>query len=305
MNILDRLKKSANLTDVILAIILLLIGLLMLYPLWWVLMTSISDPIWLSTHTVRILPGDIGFDAYKFIFMESKLWNSYLNSIIYALGSTAVTLLVCSLYAYPFTLPQFKGKKFFNLLIIIPMFFNGGMIPTYMQISNLGLLDTVWAMILPSAMSTYFVILIRTNMKSIPIELRESAIIDGANELQIYLRIILPLSKVIMMIIGLFAVVDSWNSFTGPLLYLSDDAKMPLSIYLRNLIISNSMDTSELTMGSGTGYYQMIASAGGGIGLRIAMKMGTIIVSVLPIMMIYPFIQKYFVKGIMLGSVKG
>lgn len=298
-------KSKLNFVDYLLAFFLLLIGVIMLYPLWWVLMTSMSDPVWLSTHTVKLLPGDFSVEAYKFILSEGKLWQSYGNSIIYALGSTAVTLLVCSLYAYPMTLAHFKGKKIFNTLLIIPMFFSGGMIPVYMQIANLGMLNTIWAMIIPGAISAYYVILFRTNMKAIPAELRESAIIDGASEFRVYWNIILPLSKVIFFIIALYCIVGSWNSFTSPLLYLSDQDKMPLSIYLRNLIVSNTVDTTELTMSGGSAYYQTIASQGGGIGMRIAIKMGTIVVSVLPIMMIYPFIQKYFVKGVMLGSVKG
>lgn len=292
-----------SLIDYIIAAFLLLIGIFLLYPLWWVLMTSLSDPVWLSSNTVNLFPGKFGIDAYKFILSESKLWISYYNSVIYALGSTSVTLIVCTLYAYPFTVSKFKGKTFFNILLIIPMFFAGGMIPMYMQIANLGLLDTIWSMILPTAVSAYYVILIRTSMKAIPAELRESAVIDGASEFQVYLRVVLPLSKVIILIIGLFAIVESWNSFTPPLLYLSDGAKMPLSIYLRNILVEHTMDVAELA--SGSGYYEMIASQGGGIGMRTAMKMGTIIVSILPIILIYPLIQKHFVKGVMLGSVKG
>ena len=299
------MSKKVKLADWILGIVLLVIGLATLYPLWWVLMTSLSDPVWLSTHTVGLLPGKFSIDAYQFILSESKLWVSYLNSIINAIGSTIVTLFVCSLFAYPLTLEQFKGKKFFNTLMLIPMFFTGGIIPTYLLIANLKMLDTIWAMILPGAFATYYVILFRTNMKGIPPELRESAIVDGASEFRVYWNIILPLSKVIFLIIALYCIVGSWNSFTPPLLYLSDEAKMPLSIYLRDLIVTNSTDTTELTMSGGSAYYQTIASQGGGIGMRIAIKMGTIIVSVVPIMMIYPFIQKYFVKGVMLGSVKG
>lgn len=299
------MSKKIKLADWILAAVLLVIGLATLYPLWWVLMTSVSDPVWLSTHTVGLFPGKWSVDAYKFILSESKLWVSYFNSIVYAIGSTIITLFVCSLFAYPLTLEQFKGKKFFNTLMLIPMFFTGGIIPTYLLIANLKMLDTIWAMILPGAFATYYVILFRTNMKGIPPELRESAIVDGASEFRVYWNIILPLSKVIFLIIALYCIVGSWNSFTPPLLYLSDEAKMPLSIYLRDLIVTNSTDTTELTMSSGSAYYQTIASQGGGIGMRIAIKMGTIIVSVVPIMMIYPFIQKYFVKGVMLGSVKG
>lgn len=298
-------RKKRTIIDIFLVIALGLLAFLTLYPLWWVLMTSFAEPVWLSKNTVFFFPGEFSLDAYKFILAESKLWLSYLNSIIYAAGSTAVTLLVCSMYAYPFTVPNFKGKKLFGIMMLIPMFFKGGMIPTYLQISNLGMLNTVWSMILPGALVTYYVILFRTNFRGIPAELRESAIIDGASEIRVYFNIILPLSKVIFLIITLYCIVGSWNSFTEPLLYLSDANKIPLSIYLRDLIVTGSTDTSELTMSGGSAYYQTIASQGGGIGMRIAIKMGTIIVSIVPIMMIYPFIQKYFVKGVMLGSVKG
>lgn len=298
-------SKRSCAVDWILGGILLLVGVMMLYPLWWVVMTSISEPVWLSSHTVKLIPDHISLDAYKFIFAEPKLWQSYLNSAVYAAGSTIVTLLVCSMFAYPLTLERFKGKKFFNIMILIPMFISGGMIPTYLQIANLKMLNTIWAMILPGAISTYYVILFRTNFKQIPTELREAAVIDGASEFRVYWSIILPLSKVIFLIIALYCIVDSWNSFMAPLLYLSDQNKMPLSIYLRDLIVTSGTDTSELTMAGGSGYYQTIASQGGGIGMRIAIKMGTIVVSILPIMCIYPFIQKYFVKGVMLGSVKG
>lgn len=298
-------RNKASAADWILGAVLLLVGLVMLYPLWWVVMTSLSEPVWLSSHTVKLFPEKCSLDAYTFIFAEPKLWRSYLNSIIYALGSTVVTLLVCSMYAYPLTLDNFRGKKIFNIFILIPMFISGGMIPTYLQIANLHMLDTIWAMILPGAMSTYYVILFRTNFRQIPAELRESAVIDGATEFRVYWSIILPLAKVIFLIIALYCIVDSWNSFMAPLLYLSDQTKMPLAIYLRDLIVTSGTDTSELTMAGGSGYYQTIASQGGGIGMRIAIKMGTIVVSILPIMCIYPFIQKYFVKGVMLGSVKG
>ncbi len=299
--------KSDKVTwaDWMMGLVLLLFGFAMVYPIWWVVMTSLSDPVWLSTNTVGFLPGKFSLDAYRFILAEPKLWTSYMNSIIYALGSTVVTLLVCSLFAYPLTLNNFKGKKFFNILLLIPMFFTGGMIPTYLQVAKLGMLDTIWSMILPGAISSYYVILFRTNMKEITGTLREAAIIDGASEFRVYWNIVLPLSKVIFLIIALYCIVGSWNSFTPPLLYLSEEAKMPLSIYLRNLIVTSSTDTAELTMSSGSAYYQTIASQGGGIGMRKAIKMGTIVVTVLPIMMIYPFIQKYFVKGVMLGSVKG
>lgn len=285
-------RNKVSAVDWILGAVLLLVGLIMLYPLWWVVMTSLSEPVWLSSHTVKLLPEKFSLDAYTFIFAEPKLWRSYLNSIIYALGSTVVTLLVCSMYAYPLTLDNFRGKKLFNILILIPMFISGGMIPTYLQIANLKLLDTIWAMILPGAMSTYYVILFRTNFRQIPAELRESAVIDGATEFRVYWSIILPLAKVIFLIIALYCIVDSWNSFMAPLLYLSDQTEMPLAIYLRDLIVTSGTDASELTMAGGSGYYQTIASQGGGIGMRIAIKMGTIVVSILPIMCIYPFMRR-------------
>lgn len=300
-----RNKNKNTVVDYVFLVILAVIGLLMIYPLWWVVMTSVSEPVWLSTNVVKFLPLKFDLNAYKFILGESKLWQAYGNSIYYAALSTIISVAVCSMYAYPLTIPEVKGKKFFNLLIVIPMFFSGGMIPLYMQVANLGLLNTVWALVLPGAVSTYYIILFRTQFKSIPMELRESARIDGASELRIFWNIILPLSKVIFLIICLYCIVGSWNSFTPPLLYLNDDTKMPLSIYLRNLVVTNTTDSAELSWSAGNSYYQTIAAQGGGIGMRVAIKMGTIVVSVIPIMMIYPFIQRHFVKGVMLGSVKG
>lgn len=268
-------------------------------------MTSLSEPVWLSKNVVKLFPLKIDITAYKFIFGDSKLWQAYGNSVLYAALSTIVSVAVCSMYAYPLTIPEIRGKKFWNTLILIPMFFSGGMIPLYIQVANLGLLNTAWALVLPGAVSTYYIILFRTQFKSILMELRESARIDGASEFRIFWNLVLPLSKVIFMIIALYCIVGSWNSFTPPLLYLNDDTKMPLSIYLRNLVVTNTTDTAELSLSAGNTYYQQIAAQGGGIGMRIAIKMGTIVVSVIPIMMIYPFIQKHFVKGILLGSVKG
>lgn len=278
------------------------ISVLLLYPLLWVVMTSLADPVWLSSHQVLLVPSKFSLDAYQFILSDSKLWTSYGYSVYYTAVTLICTLFFCTLLAYPLSLPQFKARKVIGVFILLPMFLSGGMIPEFTIISRYGLLDTVWALALPASASTLYVILMRGNFSQISGELREAALIDGASEFQIFYRIVLPLSKVILVIISLYAIVDSWNNFTSPLLYITEDAKSPLAIYLRSLIITNKTDTLA---SAGAAFYQSIAAEGGALGMRTAIKMGTIVVSVLPIMCIYPFIQKYFVKGIMLGSVKG
>lgn len=302
-----RRKKLKSITpfDYTTIFLLCLLGFFTLYPFWWIFATSIAEPVWLSTHSVSFFPSKTSFVAYSYILGESKLWNSMLNSFIYAFFSTIVTTLTCSLFAYPLTLPGFKLRKFLNIFILIPIFVSAGMIPVYLNMLNLGLVGSRLSLIIPSAMSTTYIILFRTNFKSLGGDLREAALIDGANELQIFFKIIIPVAKVMFLIIAMYAFVGSWNSFMPPLLYLNDDRKMPLAIYLRDLLISQTMDTQELTLSTGGEFYRTIASKGGGIGMRLAIKNGVIIVSSLPIIMIYPFIQRYFVQGVMVGSVKG
>lgn len=298
----SRYTFSDRLFSGILYVVMTVFTIILLYPLWWVVMTSLADPVWLSSHQVLLFPGNFSLDAYQFILSDSKLWTSYGYSVYYTSVTLLCTLFFCTLLAYPLSLPHFKARRVLGAFVLLPMFFSGGMIPEFTTISRYGLLDTVWALALPASASTLYVILLRGNFSQISGELCEAALIDGASEFQIFYRIVLPLSKVILVIISLYAIVDSWNNFTGPLLYITDDAKSPLAIYLRSLIITNKTDTLA---SAGAAFYQTIAAEGGALGMRTAIKMGTIVVSVLPIMCIYPFIQKYFVKGIMLGSVKG
>ena len=190
------------------------ISVLLLYPLLWVVMTSLADPVWLSSHQVLLWPGEFSLDAYQFILSDSKLWTSYAYSVFYTAVTLVCTLFFCTFLAYPLSLPQFKARKAIGVFVLLPMFLSGGMIPEFTTISRYGLLDTVWALALPASASTLYVILMRGNFSQISGELREAALIDGASEFQIFYRIVLPLAKVILVIISLYAIVDSWNNFT-------------------------------------------------------------------------------------------
>ena len=286
--------------------VLTLLCFVMIYPIWWVVTTSLADPVWLSSNVVTILPGAFSTDAYRYILSNTQIWTSYGNSVFYAAVTWALTLVVECLVAYPLSLKTFKPRRFLNAFILIPMFFSGGLIPEYMLITNLlHLQNTVFALALPTAFSTLYIILLRTNFASIPQELREAAVVDGAGDMRIFLQIVLPLSKVILSIISLYVLVDSWNNYVSPMLYISDVTKKPLILYLQDLLVTRATDTMEMTISQGWGVYQAIASKGGALGLRTAIKMGTIVVSVLPVMAVYPFIQRYFISGVMSGAVKG
>lgn len=286
--------------------VLLVVSFVMIYPIWWVVMSSLADPVWLSSNTVKLLPGAFSLSAYSYILSNTQIWTSYGNSVFYAAVTWAITLVVECLIAYPLSLKLFKPRRFLNAFVLIPMFFSGGLIPEYMLITNiLHLQDSVLALALPTAFSTLYIILLRTNFASVPQELREAALMDGAGEFRIFVQIVLPLSKVILSIISLYVLVDSWNNYVSPMLYISDVSKKPLILYLQDLLVTRSTDSMEMTISQGWGVYQSIASRGGALGLRTAIKMGTIVVSVLPIMAVYPFIQRYFVSGAMAGALKG
>lgn len=225
------------------------------------------------------------------MFQNPKIYSGYLNTLFYVIVGTALNLVMTTLAAYALSRPDLYGRSFFMKLITFTMFFSGGMIPTFLLIQNLGLLDTRWAMILPAAINTFNFIIMRTNFMNIPLGLIESAKIDGANDFRILLQIVVPLSKPILAVMTLYYAVDHWNDFMGPLLYLRSQELYPIQIVLRDILLSNS--TEAMGSANDTGF---------AIGENI--KYATIIISTLPILMIYPFIQKYFVQGALIGAIK-
>lgn len=294
---------GSRLFDLLNHVFLFAFGFVMLYPMLNVFNISISDHQAVMLNKVKLFP--VGFDpaAYRITLINPDIWRAYLNTIIYSATFTFLSLLLNSMVAFPLSIRGLPGRKFVTVYITITMFFSGGLIPTYLLITGIGLMDTMWAIVLPGSVGAWSIIIFRTNFQTIPDSLVDSASIDGARGWSIYLRIILPLSKPILATLGLFAIVAQWNNFFGPLLYISTNAKLPLQNYLRTLIVDQTFEGGHLA-------FQLLDNALRGEGsstpgLLEAIRMAAIIVSLGPILLVYPFIQRYFVKGVLIGSIKG
>lgn len=277
-----------------LILILLLICGLVLYPVILVVSSSFSDPVMVMANRVVLWPVKPTLVNYKYVFNYREIWRGYINTIIYATVGTAINVFMTTLSAYPLSRKDFYGRNLFMGIFVFTMFFSGGMIPGYLLIKNLGLLNTMWALILPGMISTWNLIIVRTFFQSsIPMEMQEAAFIDGATDFGVYTKIVLPLSAPIIAVMTLFYGVGHWNSWFPALLYLSERSKYPLQIILREILIQSS--TQE--MSGGAVMDQEIIGEG--------IKYATMVVATLPILCLYPFLQKYFVKGVMVGAIKG
>ncbi|GGF90232.1 putative ABC transporter permease protein YtcP [Paenibacillus albidus] len=288
------MKRSAGeyLFDGFNVLLLCCIMAISIYPLLYVFNSSISDPdALMRSRSLMLLPEGFQLEAYKVVFQNPKIYTGYLNTLFYVIVGTLVNLLMTSLAAYGLSRMDLYGRKTLMKLITFTMFFGGGMIPTFLLVQNLGLVDTRWAIIIPGAISTFYFLIMKTSFESIPESLIESAKLDGANDFLILFRIVLPLSKSILAVMTLYYAVDHWNDFVGPMLYLRSQDLYPIQIIMRDILISSSTES----MGAG-------ADTGFAIGENI--KYATIIISTLPIMLVYPFIQKYFVQGALIGAVK-
>ncbi|ETT68567.1 binding-protein-dependent transport systems inner membrane component [Paenibacillus sp. FSL H8-457] len=298
---LKKASLGSRAFDVFNVVIMLFILIVVLYPILNIIATSLSGTRYISSGSVTIWPKGFNLEAYTTVFQDPYIFKGYLNSIIYAAGSTGIMLLFTALMAYPLTIPGFAGKKFLTIFLMITMFFGGGLIPTYLLMRGLNLLDTVWVMILPGAISAYNVFLFRTFFLNIPSELKDSAYIDGASDLVVLFRIILPLSKALFATFALFGLVGSWNSWFEALIYLRDQDKYPLQMVLRNYLFT--LDTTAIQGRVGGG--AVAINAPGETLDPKAVRMSVIIITMFPIMCIYPIFQKHFTKGIFVGSIKG
>lgn len=286
----ESLGEKVFLTIVVAFLILSII--ICLYPFIYVVSMSISDPIYVAQQSVWFLPKGFSTKAYETVFQNKEVWRSYYNTIWYTVVGTALNIFMTVITAYPLSRKGFSGRKPFNLFMIFTMFFSGGLIPLFILINSIKIYDTKWAIVLPAALSAWNVIITKTFFQSIPESLQESAKIDGCNDLGVLFRIILPLSMPIIAVVGLFSAVGFWNSYFSALIYLPNAANHPLQMYLMKVVIQNS---SEL-MGAAKGMNRSM------VGSQI--KYAIIIVSILPIVCVYPFLQKYFIKGVMIGAVK-
>lgn len=293
----NRIRESvgSRTFDIILIIFMFLFLLVTLYPVWYVLVVSLSNGKAVMAGKVLLWPVDFTLATYKVVLRDPSILTGFKNTIIYTVLGTFINLALTTLCAYPLSRPGLPGKGIFMKLVVFTMFFSGGMIPTYLVVNQLKMIDTVWAMVLPGAISTYNMIVMRTFFLGIPESLHECACLDGASELQVLWKIILPLSKAIIATMVLFYAVGHWNSYMDALLYLNDKNLFPLQSILRNMVVEGQLSEAQATVGGGSSFEVV----------ETTMKYAVIVVSTLPIVLIYPFVQKYFVKGVMIGSVKG
>ncbi len=268
------------------------------YPFLHVLFASMSDPLKLASHRGLML-GPVGFSTkgYEYVLNYNAIWNGYAVTIFLAVVGTACSLGASLLFAFVLSKKDSMLHGFFTFAAIFTMYFNGGMIPSYLIVSRLGLINSLWSLILPGLIGTYNVIILRTALIGVPNEMTESAELDGAGQMTILVRILLPLIGPTIAAIGLFIVVGYWNNLTNALLYIQDTKKLPLQMILRQIVVNN--DGSAMAGGGSSN------RSGEDMHTRMLLKYATIIVSVLPIICVYPFLQKYFTKGVMIGAVKG
>lgn len=276
--------------------LLLFLVVITLYPLWHVLVTSFASPEAITKYgSMLIWPDGFNLRSYQYVFSNPMIGIGYRNTILLVTVGTSLSMLMTCLGAYALYCKWLMGRKFFMILVTIPMFFGGGLIPSYLLVRQLGLYNSFWALILPGVLSSWNMIMMRTFFQGIPDSLPESARIDGANDIHILFRILIPVSIPIMAVMILFYAVGYWNAWFGASIYLKDRSKFPLQLVMRGILISGSQRDFDTGYISGANKTQIFK------GLKYA----TVIVSTMPILCVYPFLQKYFVKGIMVGSLKG
>lgn len=289
-----KVKKSKG-DMIFLSIVYVLMGimaLICLYPMWHVVMASFSDPIRLMGHSGVILkPLGHSLEGYKVVLQNPNIPISYRNTCFYVLTGTAINMVMTTLGAYALSRKGFMFKRTLTLLIVFTMYFNAGLVPNFLVVKGLGMYDSVWALLLPGAISTWNMIVMKTSFQSVPVSLEESARLDGANDFVILGRIFLPLSKATVAVMILFYAVGHWSSWFNAMIYLNDRKKYPLQLIMREILISNS--TSGNIMADTDAMF-----------LQEVVKYATIVVSTVPVLFIYPFAQKYFMTGVMMGSVK-
>lgn len=286
---MDRIILNLN------SIFLCLAVLVILVPLVYVVIASFMDPTVLLNQGLSFDFSDWSLEGYKRILSDDAMVRGFLNAMLYSVGFAIITVVVSVFAAFPLSIKGFVGKNFFMTLFLITMFFSGGLIPTYLVVKDLGMLNTVWAIVLPGAVNVWNIILARTYFKGIPNELHEAAKVDGASDSLIFFKIVLPLSKPIIFVLALYAFVGQWNSYFDAMIYLEDPNLHPLQLVLRSILIQNQaepgMISDQLAMAELAKVSEMI-------------KYSAIVISSLPLIIMYPFFQKYFEKGVMVGSLK-
>lgn len=277
-------------------VLLGLFAVAIIVPMLYIVVASFIDPITLQNKGITFDFSKWTTTAYERVITNRHIWIGFKNAVVYSVVFTVVSVVVTLLAAYPLSRSDFRGKGFFNVLFMITMFFGGGLIPTYLIVSNLGLVDSMWAVILPGAFSVWNMTIARTYYRGIPSELREAADVDGADELTFFFKILLPVCTPIIAVLALWQFVAMWNSYFDAMIYLNDSAKQPLQLVLRSILIQNQPESGMIADMQSTAARAQLAEL---------LKYATIIISSLPLLVMYPFFQKYFDSGIMTGAVKG
>ncbi len=291
-------RKGYEVFNVVNIAVMILIMLIILYPIYYMFIVSVSDSTAVMTGKVSFYPIGFHLQVYQQFLTDDYFLSTYRNTAIITVLGTSINIVMSILCAYPLSRKDFYGGKIITGFITFTMFFNGGMIPTYLLVNDLGLLDTYWSVVLPGAINVFNMIIMRTSFQSLPVELNESAYIDGANDLQILWKVSLPLSKPIIATMVLFYAVAHWNGYVHAMLYFTDKNMYPIQLYVRSLVLSGLTEMTSLSMDLSTG------ADAYGVAQR-SIQYGVIIAATLPILLIYPFISKYFEKGVMVGSLKG
>lgn len=283
----------------ILAVGYTLLGLFaaaVLIPLVYVVIASFMDPNVLNNQGISLHVEDWTMNAYSRVLKNKMIWRGFLNSFFYSTAFTLISVFITLLAAYPMSKKELVGRRLFNILFLVTMFFGGGLIPTFILINRLHMVNTVWAILLPGAFNVWNMILARTYYQSIPGELREASQLDGANEIQHFFRIMMPVCKPIIAVLALWTFVGMWNSYFDALIYINDADLQPLQLVLRSILVQNTPQPGMIADIQSTAEMAKVAEL---------LKYATIVVSSLPLLAMYPFFQKYFDQGVMVGSVKG
>lgn len=288
---------SDKMSDVVLVVLCSVIMLIVAYPLYYVLIASISDPYDVYAGKTFLLPSQFTLKGYESVFADQRIFSGYMNSLKYTIVGTLFSTVMVYITAYPLSIKSLPGRKWISLFFLVTMYFGGGLVPTYLVVKNTGLLNSMWALFLPGGVAMGNVIIVRNFFEnSIPHEMIEAAEIDGANHFTTFLRIIVPLSRSIMAVMVVFAMVAYWNDWFTALIYLKAD-QAPLPLVLRNILIRSEVTATQSSTISG-GYAELNR-------ITEMIKFSSIIVAAAPMLIVYPFVQKYFEQGFMSGAVKG
>ena len=292
------IPHGSRLVDVLIVIAVAVICLFTLYPMYYIFIMSISKPQDVLAMNVSFWPTGFELQAYKKIFTDSDMWRAYGNSILYTVSTTVLVIITSVMGAYPLSVPELRGRKYVVAFVLLPMYFGGGLIPTFLLMSKLNLYNNIFAIIVPASFNIWYIILTRTYFMGLPRDIRESAFIDGASNFTVLRRIYLPLAKPILAVVSIYSIVTMWNNWFAAQVYLPDKSLHPLQLYLKRVLVAQTVDLTKLNSADIENAMNQMLSA-------TQMQYAMIIFTILPIIFTYPFFQKYFIKGVMLGSLKG